>query len=344
MEPVVQNDSHRQPDRSLLSHWMMYIKFMFLKVMINAFIAVMGYIRPPPPSVYPTLIVDDPSGPGLRHRIFVPRSHQPGHIHPVYFSVHASGWFYGSPAIDDEWCTTLADKFNYCVISLDHPKCPAATFPEHVRSLERSILHILQTHTHSLPVDPEHIAVGGFSSGATLALGVAQFTSLRDKIKACVAWSPVIDWSEPIADKAVTRPYRNPKDSDVLIATGSIDIFRWAYLDVGQDLFDPMLDPRFAARDTLPKWIFIIAAEYDVLGSEARDFALNLMKVEENKDNRYECETGSVKWKMIRGVEHGFTHRALQKGDEEIQRAKIAHSTMDEMADWLNKGAFLGSG
>lgn len=55
-----------------------------------------------------------------------------------------------------------------------------------------------------------------------------------------------------------------------------LGIFNWAYLTPDQRCDDPLLSPFYADREALPKSIFMIAVEMDMLALEAQRMACKL--------------------------------------------------------------------
>lgn len=141
-----------------------------------------------------------------------------------------------------------------------------------------------------------------------------------------------------MSTKLASRPYRYAGEKDIL--TGSIPLFRWGYLHTGQDLRDPLLSPGFADQGCLPKWIFAISAEYDMLSAELRDFMLGLMGVESAEEKKLEYEKGTYKWVTARAVGHGFLMRLIERGEEERIRAMVANEMIDAVGKWLLEGPF----
>jgi acetyl esterase/lipase len=52
--------------------------------------------------------------------------------------------------------------------------------------------------------------------------------------------------------------------------------FAWGYISPGQDLRDPSLSPIFTEHHMLPKWLFFIGAEYDMLCREEQEIIMDL--------------------------------------------------------------------
>ena len=119
--------------------------------------------------------------------------------------------------------------------------------------------------------------------------------------------------------------------------------FSWAYIQPGQNLRDPKLSVCFAKREDLPKWLFLIGEEYDALCRESKEMIMNLAELEgkEREEGNYEFEKGTIKWKMARGMVHGFTHYIPGESavDKEV-RLKMREETFAEVGEWLFKGPF----
>jgi hypothetical protein len=69
-------------------------------------------------------------------------------------------------------------------------------------------------------------------------------------------------------------------------------------------------------KEDLPKLVFCIGAEYDILANESRLFVCKLAGIEEAAGGE-SCvfEKGTYKWKLVKDVEHGFTRRQREKGE-----------------------------
>ena len=241
---------------------------------------------------------------------------------------------------DDEFCSTFANKFNVLVASIEYSRAPRSKFPEPTKDVVAITKAILEDET--LPIDKSRVVLGGFSAGGNLNISAAQMPELKGKIKGIVSCFPVLDFTLSPAEKQSSRPYRHPKDIDDLKDWGPI--WEWAYVQPGQDLRDPLLSVRYAKNENLPKWIYILGAEYDMLGNEARQTMSDLASLDklEREDGFYGFEKDTYKWKLVRDVRHGFTHDLMDNpGAEAVAMNKKRTAEMiEDVGAWLFKGPF----
>lgn len=193
-----------------------------------------------------------------------------------------------------------------------------------------------------LPVDKSRVLLGGFSAGGNLNISAAQMPELKGKIRGLVSWYPVLDFTLSPKEKQSSRPYRHEKDTDDLKDWGPI--WEWGYVKPGQDLRDPLLSVRFAGREKLPEWVCVVGAEYDMLANEGREMMFDLAGLDEVErgEGVYGFEKGSYKWKLVRGVRHGFTHDLKDNpGAEAVAMNKKRTAEMiEDVGAWLFKGPF----
>lgn len=91
--------------------------------------------------------------------------------YPVVLNFHGGGFTLGSPTDDGRWCHTVVDECNAVVISVDYRLAPECPFPT---AVEDGVDAVIWTHQHAeeLGIDPDKIALSGFSSGANMAFTV----------------------------------------------------------------------------------------------------------------------------------------------------------------------------
>jgi acetyl esterase/lipase len=119
--------------------------------------------------------------------------------------------------------------------------------------------------------------------------------------------------------------------------------FTWSYVPPGQDLRDPKLSPIFAERQMLPEWLFFLGSEYDMLCREEQEMIMNLagLKGTSREEGKYDFEVGTLKWRMVRGIVHGYTHFIpSENADDRKLRLQRRDETFAEVGEWLFKGPF----
>ena len=110
----------------------------------------------------------------------------------LYF--HGGGWVVGDLDTEHSQCIDHAEKARCVVISLDYRLAPEFPFPAAHEDAWAALRWVVE-NASKLGVDPERIAVGGGSSGATLAAGIA--LRARDegspKLKLALLLQPSVD-------------------------------------------------------------------------------------------------------------------------------------------------------
>lgn len=306
-----------------------------------------------PPDEYPTIIKTYASRPRLPVRVFFPKAYDraqppssPGL--PLLLSIHGGGFVVGDPSDIDAWNHVFANQHNAVVVALNYAKAPGSPFPGPLSDLEAQIDAVFKDDELMPHVDKARVGLVGFSAGGNLTLTISQFPSVRDRITAgIVPIYPVADFSITPEQKAATRRYKpalhgaRGKTQDPLLKLA--DAFDWAYIPVGHDLRDPLLSPVFVDRAALPRRVWVIGCELDMLGHEAWRLACRLTgrqvpaldqpigqeaPEESGKlgalittgDQRFAWEEksrdGEVKWLCVADAGHGFDMPGALGADE----------------------------
>ena len=230
---------------------------------------------------------------------------------PLYLNIHGGGFALFSPVADDAFCSEFSTKNKILVVSLDYLKAPSYRFPAPSEGLLDIVHAVLDDK--SLPFDPKKVAIGGFSAGGNLALSVTQYPSLQGKIAGLVAYYPPVNFSIPAEISMASKPSTAPPD----ILLPNADMFNWAYIKPDQDLKDPLLSPAFASREKLPRRVFVIGCEFDLLCRNSEIMAGNLARGGSEGEgvsdgietDDVKWERNGIKWEKILGEEHGkFLH------------------------------------
>ncbi|KAK3323310.1 Alpha/Beta hydrolase protein [Cercophora scortea] len=197
---------------------------------------------------------------------------------PLLFTIHGGGFVIGSPPDNDEWNHTFASQHGFLVIGLNYAKAPGSAFPNALHDLEALITCVLADT--SLPIDKDRIAIAGWSAGGNLTLTVSQLPTILPHIRAIIPLYPVTNFITPVSTKIRTRRYKPSLSGFRGSATDYLsplaDMFHWAYLPAGMPSHNPLMNPAFATRDMLPRNVFIIGCELDMLGHEDWELACRL--------------------------------------------------------------------
>jgi acetyl esterase/lipase len=301
-------------------------------------------------------------------RIFFPKDYDtrsPGAL-PLLFTIHGGGFVIGRPTDNDPWNSVFANKHSTLVVALNYGKAPQNPFPGPLVDLEAIITAVLADKQLGLHIDVSKVAVLGWSAGGNLALGISQFPAIREKLSAVISIYPVTDFCIPTVQKASTRQYKpsltgvRSAKKDALLDMGPL--IEWAYLRPGTDLRDPLLSPFFARREDLPRRVWIIGCELDLIGHDGWRMISRLAgrpvpRVDEQvgqkepgtqgklilaDDDRFAWQERSqdrdYKWLLVPDVVHGFDMPSTESGLDKQTMEDAAIKTqgvVDMIANWL---------
>ncbi|KAI9811092.1 MAG: hypothetical protein M1827_005674 [Pycnora praestabilis] len=310
-----------------------FIRLWLFKFMVTIVFSIHRIFYPTSPTRQPTLLKNYPCRPFLQNRVFLPPNYQAGDVLPLYLDIHGGGFALCDPQFDDKFCVSWAKRTGMLVVSLDYRKAPLHPFPTPVFDIGAVARAVIDDST--LPIDKTKIVIGGFSAGGNLALGASQLPELKGLIKAAVTFYPIVDFGHPPEHKLSMRPYKNgPKDN---LETSS-PWFDWGYVPVGQNRRDPLLSPCYARRTDLPKWIYIAAAQYDMLRLEAQDMMHHISDQQQREDQEAPFEKGTYKWTLVMGAKHGFTHHFGGNKAKREERERKCQELYAEADAWLKNG------
>lgn len=260
-----------------------YIIVNFFFKPLVAFRRLRTFIRPPPYA--PTIVKSYECRKNLPVRIFFPKSHSPSTGSsspplPLLLTIHGGGFIFGDTTDNEEWNYNFANRHSTLVIALEYSKAPSNPFPGAHSDLEALVKAILTDDDLKPHIDTTKVGAIGWSAGGSLALGLSTFPSLRDSIKAVVAMYPSTDFSAKTEQKVLTRQYKpalsGPRGWTKDILKDIFALFGWAYVNPGTDTCDPLLSPMYAEREELPRRVWLIGCELDLLAHEAWRLASRL--------------------------------------------------------------------
>ncbi|TDZ28484.1 Arylesterase [Colletotrichum spinosum] len=304
--------------------------------------------------------------PYLPVRIFYPKCYDKESKEklPVLFTIHGGGFVLGTPDDNDDWNATYATQNHSIVIGLNYAKAPGNPFPKPIYDCEQLFLAALGDE--SLPLDKTRIALAGWSAGGNLCLAVSQLESVRKHITAIVPLYPCADLSLEAEEKAKTRRYKpdlggfRAKEKDYLL--GMAPVFDWSYKVPGDNARNPLLSPAYAPKEVLPKHVFVIGCELDLLAHEGQRLVHSLAGRPEPPaivgkeevagqgelildDERFHFEVNGpdgsrYKWLLVPDAIHGFDQciEGLVRDPVLLEDAKIkTQKTIKIIGEWVLK-------
>ncbi|KAJ5585260.1 Alpha/Beta hydrolase protein [Penicillium hispanicum] len=310
-----------------------FIGLWFLKVIVRIVLFVERCLNPLPPAMRPTLVKRYACRPGLECRVFFPPDYKPGTRLPLYFNIHGGGLCFANATVDDRFCVSWAARTGMLVVSLNYRKAPLHPFPYAAHDIA-ALAHAVLADD-SLPLDPERVAIGGFSAGAHLALSASQLPGLKGIVKAAVSYYPIVDFGHDPTYKLDTRPYRDgPRENLAGQVSWWLD---WAYVSVGQNRRDPVLSPCYARKQDLPPSIYMVGAQWDILRLEAQLMIHDLAGLESKENKEESFETGHYKWTLAMDCAHGFTHKVGGDSARATTNRLQSEAIYAEAHAWLKK-------
>jgi acetyl esterase/lipase len=303
-------------------------------------------LRQVPASSAPTLQKTYPCLPGLPHRIFLPSSYTGEGRLPILVAFHAGGFSAMSPWHIDEFCHYMANTFQLLVISANYRKAPAFRFPIPVHDAAAVVRAIIDDESPDLQHgDRTKIAVCGFSCGANLAMAFSQLPELRNADGSHVVRGVAGFYGNyEVATDAHEKIAASGKGAEAFEANLIPELSRinWLYAPDPADALNPLASPFFAKRENLPKHLYIISCEKDLLWPEANVMSERLAKEEGGKrvDFAGGWKQGGVRWELLQGVGHGYDCKTA-KGEEEALRKRTFESMCENVANWLKYEVFI---
>jgi len=279
------------------------IRLYILKILASIFLRVVHFPGIVDTPTLPTFTKSYPCRSSLKNRIFIPKSYKSGDgLLPLYIDIHGGGFALMNPSVDDKFCSALCYDHKILVVSIDYPKAPAHPYPAAVEAVIGLVNAILKDE--DLPFDKSKVAIGGFSAGANLSFAATQDESLQGKVGGVMANYAPVDFSTPTEVQLASRPADAGPDP----LEHNVEMFKWGYLNPGQDLMDPMLSVTYAPRDKLPPKIYIIGCELDMFCRDAEIMAEKLARVGSGERTGSDAvwERNGVKWEKVLGENHGL--------------------------------------
>lgn len=189
---------------------------------------------------------------------------------PALIYLHGGGWTFGSLNSCARFCGAVASGGNIKVIAVDYRLAPENPFPAGLNDCIES-LKFVSSRCDSLGIDPDHIAIGGDSSGGNLAIATALAPECKGLLNALILFYPV------------TKAYTDGSDSWNRFGKGYgldseiMETFNRAYL-AGESPRNPAVSVALCSDSDLERLppTLLVAAGHDILRDQGIEFAERL--------------------------------------------------------------------
>jgi acetyl esterase len=234
----------------------------------------LGDVPPRPLAAVEELTIETHDRASLKARVYYPAPPCWADPQPVLLFFHSGGYVVGSVATADALCRMFAAETGCAVVSVGYRLAPEYRFPYAVNDAIDA-LRWLRRQAASLAIDATRLAVGGESSGATLATVCA--VSARD---AGIPVALQLLIYPAVSGGMDTAAHHRYGDGYFL----SLDVIRWIqshYLASTDDRRDWRFAPLDGDRDAPADWrglapAWIVSAQYDPLQEEHARYAEKL--------------------------------------------------------------------
>ena len=205
-------------------------------------------------------------------RLYYPRSVESSPL-PVLVYLHGGGYVVGSINTHDKPCVMLADRARVAIASVGYRLAPEHKFPA---ALEDAIIATQWIHSSaaSLGLDASRIAIGGDSSGGTIATvvaGLLQATNVHLRGQVLLY---------PLTSALNTSPSRREFADGYFLYEEEIQWYHQHYLPSKRLMDDPRVSPLHSEVRRLrglPRAV-VVTAGWDPVRDEGRQYAALLQQ------------------------------------------------------------------
>ncbi|AGZ40923.1 alpha/beta hydrolase [Actinoplanes friuliensis] len=213
-------------------------------------------------------VLDRPGG-GIRVRVYRPATTR---ALPLYVFLHGGGFWLGSveEKVNEALCHDRSGRAQCVVVAVDYRLAPEHPFPVPLEDCFAGLSWAVE-HAAELGADPERVAIGGISAGATLAAAVTLLARTRG--------GPRIDLQlleVPPLDLTLDTMVSSGIGDDYGITVDDMRLCADLYLGAGPDRRDPLVSPLHAADLTGLPPARIQSAEHDPLRLDGERYAQRL--------------------------------------------------------------------
>ncbi len=245
----------------------------------------------PPPEVEAVeehLADGPPGGDRVPFRLYRPAPAANG-ILPIMVFFHAGGYVFGDLDGLDSFCRLIAREAGCLVASVDYRRAPEGKFPAAHEDCYAATRWIAD-HAAELGVDAERIAVGGNSSGGTLAISVSSMAMERGGPEICQQML----WYPGVGSAGDTRSMKELSEGYFLTAR----LMKWSmghYLNDASDMLNHLIQPLLKQDLSGMPPTFLMTAGFDPRRDDNQVYAERLAAAGVNTEFR--CLDSSI---------HGF--------------------------------------
>ena len=190
---------------------------------------------------------------------------------PVFVYLHGGGFKIGSAHTNGLQLRQLAEAWGGAVVSADYLHVPEHIFPDPINEAV-AVVEWVAANGRDWGLDPDRMALGGASAGASVAMGTA--ITLRDNgmgnlLKAAASLYGVLDYN------LESDSMKELGGGDFMLTTAYTQAVYDDYLPNAADRSDPRAFAAKAKPAGLPP-LFVAAAQLDPIRDDSLTFANNL--------------------------------------------------------------------
>ena len=193
----------------------------------------------------------------------------PGEHLPVVFEFHGGGYVFGDAKADDGYCERVCRLSGCHVVGVNYRLAPECRYPAQLEDAWE-VIGWFREHAEEFSMDPDRIAVTGFSAGGNLAAAAALKAAQTGQnwMKAQILHYPFLDFRLDMEKEA-----KFEADVDPVMVHGFMD----SYCRDGEYEY-PLISPVCAEDSDLAKVapLLLIPAERDRLRGQAELFEKRL--------------------------------------------------------------------
>ena len=191
----------------------------------------------------------------------------------TYMHLHGGAFIMRFPRMDDFFCRYVVAEAGVAVVNVDYDVAPQARYPV-AQEQAHDVFVWLSEHGADWGLDPQRLAIGGFSAGGNLAASAC--LQLRDSGGAAPRLQLLGVPSLEVAGDASAKPSTT---SNPMVGPGLLKLVRATYFKDASRRTEPYASPLLAEDLTGVAPAVVITAQHDSLRAEGDAFAAALDRV-----------------------------------------------------------------